>query len=86
LLAMPFKGKQPDFSAWAPGGVPVGGFVNTLLNLVLVGFCLFLMMKAYNAMNKPKATPAQDPPDVKLLTEIRDLLKERQGQTGKPTA
>jgi large-conductance mechanosensitive channel len=41
-----------------------------------VGFCLFLLMKIYNAMNKPKEqTTAADPPDIKLLTEIRDLLK-----------
>jgi large conductance mechanosensitive channel len=70
-------GGQPDFSGIKPGGIPVGVFFNTLLNLVIVGFCLFLLMKVYNALNKPKPAPAQDSPDVKLLKEIRDLLKER---------
>ena len=70
-------GGQPDFSDIKPGGIPLGNFFNTLLNLILVGFCLFLLMKVYNAMNKPKEqTTAADPPDIKLLTEIRDLLKD----------
>jgi large conductance mechanosensitive channel len=70
-------GGQPDFSGIKPGGIPLGNFFNTLLNLILVGFCLFLLMKIYNAMNKPKEqTTAADPPDIKLLTEIRDLLKD----------
>src|SRR5829696_4724133 len=76
-------GGQPDFSGIKPGGVPLGNFFNTLLNLTLVGFCLFLLMKVYNAMNKPKEkASATDPPDVKLLTEIRDLLKQQQTREG----
>src|SRR5262245_45060809 len=71
-------GKQPDFSGYKPGGVPLGVFLNALLNLGLVGFCLFLLMKGYNALNKSKAAaPVADPPDVQLLKEIRDLLKEQ---------
>jgi large conductance mechanosensitive channel len=78
LIALPFSGRQPDFSGYKPGGVPVGVFFNTLLNLILVGFCLFLVVKAYNRFTRPKeAPPAADPPEVKLLTEIRDLLKSR---------
>jgi large conductance mechanosensitive channel len=80
-------GGQPDFSNVKPFGIPFGIFLNTLLNLAIVGFCLFLVVKAYNKMTKPKETPAAtDPPDVKLLTEIRDLLKAQQGQAGKTSA
>src|SRR5262245_16524726 len=64
-------GGQPDFSGFAPGGVLVGVFLNTLVNLLIVGFCLFLVVKAYNRlMLKPKEAdpkPAADPPDIKLL-------------------
>jgi len=71
-------GGQPDFSGFKPFDIPVGVFLNTIVNLLIVGFCLFLVVKAYNKMmEKPKApeAPAAPSPDVQLLTEIRDLLK-----------
>jgi large conductance mechanosensitive channel len=76
-------GGQPDFSGVKPWGIPLGDFLNTLLNLAIVGFCLFIVVKAYNTITKPKvAPPAADPPDVKLLAEIRDLLKSRTNLPG----
>lgn len=72
-------GGQPDFSGVKPFGIPFGNFLNTLVNITIVGMCLFLVVKAYNRVTAPKeAPPAADPPDVKLLTEIRDLLKQKQ--------
>ena len=72
-------GGQPDFSGIAPGGIPIGIFINTLINLAIVGFCLFLVVKAYNKMTAPKTEPPAAPPEPtateKLLTEIRDALK-----------
>ncbi len=56
-----------------------GAWVNTLVNLVIVGFVMFLIIKAYNKMRKPKeeapAAPA-GPTQEELLAEIRDLLKK----------
>ena len=56
-----------------------GAWVNTLVNLVIVGFVMFMIIKAYNKMRKPKeeapAAPA-GPTQEELLTEIRDLLKK----------
>ncbi len=56
-----------------------GAWVNTLVNLVIVGFIMFLIIKSYNKMKKPKveapAVPA-GPSQEELLTEIRDLLKK----------
>ncbi len=70
-------GGQPDFSSVKPFGIPLGVFLNTIVNLVIVGFCLFLVVKAYNKVTAPKETAAAaDPPDIKLLTEIRDLLRK----------
>ena len=50
---------------------------------MLVGFALFLMVKAYNAMRrKPKEAAAEAPAaevvtELSLLMEIRDALKSK---------
>lgn len=56
-----------------------GKWVNTLINLVIVGFVLFIIVKAYNKTKKPKEeAPAPDPgpSEIDLLKEIRDALKK----------
>jgi large conductance mechanosensitive channel len=54
-----------------------GAWINSIINLLIVGFVLFLMVKAYNKTKKPveEAAPA-GPSDNDLLKEIRDLLKK----------
>jgi large conductance mechanosensitive channel len=56
----------------------VGTFLNTVINLVIVGFVLFLMIKGINSARQPAPTPAAPPTpeDVILLREIRDALKK----------
>jgi large conductance mechanosensitive channel len=58
----------------------VGAFINTVINLVIVGFVVFMLVKSVNAARKPApAAPAPPPPtpeDVILLREIRDALKK----------
>ncbi len=60
-----------------------GNFLQALVNFLIVAFVIFLAVRAYNnlraRMEKPAApaAPAAPPADVALLTEIRDLLKER---------
>ncbi len=55
-----------------------GAWINTLINLVIVGFVLFMIVKSYNKVRKPEpeAAPA-GPTEVDLLAEIRDLLKKK---------
>ncbi|MEZ4874487.1 MAG: large conductance mechanosensitive channel protein MscL [Flavobacteriaceae bacterium] len=56
-----------------------GKWVNALINLVIVGFVLFMIMKAYNkTKKKQEEAPAPDPgpSEIDLLTEIRDALKK----------
>ncbi len=54
-----------------------GAFINTLVNLVIVGFVLFMLVRGVNAARKPApAAPAPTPEDVVLLREIRDALKK----------
>jgi large conductance mechanosensitive channel len=53
-----------------------GAFINTLVNLVIVGFVLFMLVKGVNAARKPApAPPAETSEDIVLLREIRDALK-----------
>ena len=57
-----------------------GEWVNTLINLVIVGLVLFVIVKAYAKTKKkqeeaPTAPPVPSAQEV-LLTEIRDLLKK----------
>jgi len=66
-------------SAEEPVMVRYGAFVQSIVDFLIVGWCIFLVVKAVNAMKKPEPAPAPaaPPADVQLLTEIRDLLKSR---------
>ena len=74
-----------DFSAIAInlGGdskIMIGNFLNAVISFVIVAFCVFLLVKAINKFTKKKEAEAPAPApsaDVVLLTEIRDILKEK---------
>ena len=55
-----------------------GAWIDTIINLVIVGFVMFMMIKGYNKMKKKEeaAAPAGPTMDQELLSEIRDLLKK----------
>ncbi|MEP2936499.1 MAG: large conductance mechanosensitive channel protein MscL [Gilvibacter sp.] len=56
-----------------------GKWVNTIINLIIVGFVLFMMMKAYNKSKKKEEAVEEapaGPSQEELLAEIRDLLKK----------
>ncbi len=57
-----------------------GKFINSAIKFVIVAWVLFLVIRAMNTMKrKEEAKPApiaETPADIKLLTEIRDLLKK----------
>lgn|SRR5690554_4079212 len=57
-----------------------GRWINSLTNLVIVGFILFMIVKGYSKVRKKKdEAPAPDPgPSEKdILLEIRDELRKR---------
>ena len=58
-----------------------GAFLNSVIGFVIQAFCVFLIVKGMNALQrKEEAKPAPAPgptTDQKLLTEIRDLLKAK---------
>ncbi|MEL6809745.1 MAG: large conductance mechanosensitive channel protein MscL [Bacteroidota bacterium] len=63
----------------AENAIMYGKWINALINLVIVGFVLFMIVKAYNKTKKKKEeAPAPDPgpSEIDLLTEIRDALKK----------
>lgn len=77
-----------DFSAYkwvlqaaGPDGkgevaIQFGAFLNTVIQFAIVAFAIFLVVKLMNRLiRKEEAAPAAPPPEVELLTEIRDLLK-----------
>jgi large conductance mechanosensitive channel len=54
-----------------------GKWVTAIVNLVIVGFVMFLIVKSYNKTKKPVAAAAPSgPSDNALLVEIRDALKK----------
>lgn len=62
------------------GTVKYGVFLSAIINFIIVAFVLFLVVKGVNAARRKEqaqpAAPAPPAEDVKLLTEIRDLLKK----------
>lgn len=69
------------------GGEPVsiayGSFLQTCFDFFIVAFCVFLMVRGLMKLARKKkeeapAKPAEPSAEVKLLTEIRDALKQKQ--------
>ncbi|MDA5631903.1 MULTISPECIES: large conductance mechanosensitive channel protein MscL [Rhizobium/Agrobacterium group] len=62
-----------------------GNFLTVLINFLILAWIIFLMVKGVNRLRtsvetkkaEEKTEAAPPPEDVKLLTEIRDLLKTR---------
>ena len=64
-----------------------GAFIQTLIDFTIIAFCVFMLVKGINHLAKKKKkeekkeeTPAAPPAptaEEKLLTEIRDLLKQQ---------
>ena len=81
-----------DFKEWVitlprlygnaePGTLGIGLFINSVINFIIVAFVVFLFVKALNKFRKKQEEAPPPPPEPttqeRLLTEIRDLLKEK---------
>jgi large conductance mechanosensitive channel len=68
--------KQGAVLAW-------GNFLTLCINFAIIALALFLVVRAMNTLKRteppPPAAPPKVTPEQQLLTEIRDLLKQRQG-------
>ena len=61
-----------------------GTFLSTILDFLIIAFAVFCIIKILNSFHRKREEPAAPPPappepskEELLLTEIRDLLKER---------
>ncbi len=62
-----------------------GSIVQTIVDFIIVAFCIFVMIKFINRMRRTKeaeaaaedATAAEPSTEEKLLTELRDLLQQQ---------
>ncbi|HPF49984.1 MAG TPA: large-conductance mechanosensitive channel protein MscL [Draconibacterium sp.] len=76
------NGDQVVTPAITEVAIKYGAFVNTVLDFLIVAFSIFMVIKAFNSMKKkeaaapPPAPPAPSKEEL-LLTEIRDILKEK---------
>lgn len=60
----------------AENAIRWGAWINAIVNLIIVGFILFMMVRSYNKIKPaPEEAPA-GPTQEELLTQIRDLLKK----------
>ena len=62
-------------------GIKIGSFLGTVLDFLFVAFAVFILVKTINRLKKKEEAkppgPAELPPDVKLLTEILDIMLTR---------
>ena len=68
------------------GGEPIAGAtikygasIQNIIDFLIIAFCIFLMIKAMNKLMPKKEEPEAPagPTQEELLTDIRDLLKEK---------
>ncbi|WP_046743397.1 large conductance mechanosensitive channel protein MscL [Kordia zhangzhouensis] len=60
--------------------ISYGIWINSIVNLIIVGFVMFMIVKAYNKTRTKKEeepAPPAGPTQEELLTQIRDLLKDQ---------
>jgi large conductance mechanosensitive channel len=62
--------------------ITYGMFIQNIIDFLIVAFCIFLMLKGINKLNRKKEEPAapeapKGPTQEELLAEIRDLLKQK---------
>jgi len=58
-----------------------GAFIQQVVDFTIVAFAIFMVIKAFERMKKKEDVKPDEPPkpsaEEKLLTEIRDLMKEK---------
>ncbi len=65
--------------------ISYGNFIQAIINFVLIALVVFLLVRSINRMQErmegekeePDAGPPEPSAEEKLLTEIRDLLREK---------
>ena len=64
-----------------------GSFIQNIVDFLIIAACIFTVIKIMNKFKKQKPAdepkPVETPEDIKLLTEIRDLLKKENKESKK---
>lgn len=72
-------GRLGDYSHIMVGPMKIGLFLASVLNFLIIAFCIFLIVKAANKMKKVPIevveVPAGPTKEQQLLMEIRDSLR-----------
>ena len=75
------NGETEVAPAVAEVAILYGSFIQTVLDFVIIGFCIFMVLKAYEKTKKKEAetpaAPVGPTAQEQLLMEIRDELKRR---------
>ena len=58
-----------------------GTFIQNVVDFLIVAFCIFLMLKGINKLNRKKEEPAEEAPagptTEELLADIKEILKQK---------
>ena len=80
------QGAAAGIEEIAEVAVAYGNFIQVILNFIIVAFCVFMLIKGINKLKRkeepaPEPEPQEPVPTAEelLLSEIRDLLKEKNG-------
>ncbi len=63
--------------------IMLGNFIQNVIDFTIIAFCIFLLIKGINSLSRKKEepaapeAPAEPSNEEKLLSEIRDLLKNK---------
>ena len=78
-LAFTIKAAAGDIPAVV---ISYGKFIQTAVDFTIIAFAIFMVIKGINALKKKEEEAPEEPPEPStqevLLTEIRDLLKNRE--------
>jgi large conductance mechanosensitive channel len=55
--------------------INIGNFIQSIVDFGIIALSVFLLVKLLNALHHKEEAAAEPSDEVKLLTEIRDLLK-----------
>lgn len=60
--------------------ITYGNFINVIIQFLIISFCIFLVIKGINSLKREEVVeeaPAAPSKEESLLTEIRDILKNK---------
>ena len=78
LLTPALKAAGVDkIAEWSVNGVLWGKFIAAVISFLAIAMVLFWLIKAANKVNKPAEEAPAGPSQEELLTEIRDILRNK---------